>query len=303
MDESEPTRTVMTRRHTTWILVLITAGSAVADERDAGMYLRSVRALGSPEFESREAASRHLSSGGSAALCVVLDHADLTDLEVFTRVVQLIHITAARHDSKTMQSAMVKLKHMGASDVPTIRNRATQVLAMIHRRSLETVLAIGGKLQTVTWPDGKTGVKVTLYHWHKSTLVALMSLSHLHLVLSGPRFEDGTLSDLHKLKNLRVLDVRYTRASDKSLRSIAQLADLEKLYLSRTRVTDAGLLQLKNLRQLTELFLTDTAVTDDSLHQLEKLPRLKRVSLRGTRVTEAAIDGFRARRPNCHVQF
>ncbi|MEO1993985.1 MAG: hypothetical protein ABGZ17_01775 [Planctomycetaceae bacterium] len=293
----------MTRRHTTWVFLLIAAGSASADERDAEMYLRSVRALGSPEFESREAASRHLSSGGAAALRVVLDHADLTDLEVFTRVVQLIHITAARHDSETMQAAMTRLKHMGASAVPMVRDRATQVLAMIHRRSLETVLASGGKLQTVKWPDGQTGIKVTLYHWHKSTLVALMSLSHLHLVLSGPRFEDGSLSNLHKLKNLRVLDVRYTRASDKTLRSIAQLADLEKLYLSRTHVTDAGMPQLKNLRQLTELFLTDTAITDDSLQQLEKLPRLRRVSLRGTQVTETALDGFRSRRPGCQVQF
>jgi len=192
---------------------------------------------------------------------------------------------------------------MDASHDPMIRSRASQVLAAIHRRSLESVIGAGGKLQPVTWPDGKTGIKVTLYSWRKSTLVALMSLSHLHLVLSGPRFEDSSLTDLHKLKNLRVLDIRYTRASDTTLRRIAQITDLQKLYLSRTRITDHGVKHLRNLRQLTDLFLTDTVVTNSSLRPLEQLPSLRRVSLRGTRVTESAIRGFRARRPECHVQF
>lgn len=294
----------MKTRHLTWGLLLhAVAGLALADESGSDVYRASVRALASPDFQIREAATRHLVTGGPDALRAVLDFADLTDLEVFTRVVQLIHITAARHDSESMQAALTRLRQMDISPDPLIRSRAGLLLAAIHRRSMESVVGAGGKLQPITWPDGKTGVKVTLYNWRKSTLVALMSLSNLHLVLSGPRFEDGSLTELHKLKNLRVLDVRYTRASDITLQKIAQLTELQKLYLSRTRITDRGVEHLRNLPQLTDLFLTDTGITDRSLQQLKRLPRLRRVSLRGTQITESGVSGFRAQRPECHIQY
>ena len=293
----------MNSRHTIWLVLLGVTANASADEPATQSYLQSVRALGSAKFSTREAASKHLSSGGATALCIVLDHADLTDLEVFTRVIQLIQITSARHDSATMHAAMDKLKHMATSDDPQDRSHAMQVLSTIHRRALETVLAAGGKLQTIKWPDGKTGVKVTLYQWRKSTLVALMSLSQLHLVLSGPRFEDTGLTELHRLKNMRVLDLRYTRAGDHTLHSVSQLTALEKLYLSRTPITDRGVSHLKTLQGLTELFLSDTSITDDCLSQLDKLPQLQRVSLRGTQITETAIEAFRARHPRCLIQY
>lgn len=85
-------------------------------------------------------------------------------------------------------------------------------------------------------------------------LKGLSSLKKLHsLNLHSARgVADADLSEVGQLRELQILDLRYTGTTDAGLKELAGLQQLKTLYLSNTKVTEAGVngltAALKNLR-------------------------------------------------------
>jgi hypothetical protein len=123
---------------------------------------------------------------------------------------------------------------------------------------------------------------------------------------------DAGIVHLAKLKDLRKLDLFFTRITDAGLIHLAKLTNLSELHiipelLSRTefeqamsngsasftlfhiRVTDAGIAHLSTLTNLTTLDLRGTHVSDAGLAHLSRLCKLSFLSLERTQVTDAGL--------------
>ena len=77
----------------------------------------------------------------------------------------------------------------------------------------------------------------------------------LWLDLGGRPFGDASLRSIGQCKNLRRLNLRDTRITDKGMRSLAGLQELTYLNLSGTKVTASGLRSLARLSQLRTIYL------------------------------------------------
>jgi hypothetical protein len=78
---------------------------------------------------------------------------------------------------------------------------------------------------------------------------------------------------LKELKNLRVLNLQYTKIGDAGLEQLKQLSglsNLRELDIRWTRVSDAGLEHLRGLESLQLLILDFTDVTHAGVEQLRK---------------------------------
>jgi hypothetical protein len=111
--------------------------------------------------------------------------------------------------------------------------------------------------------------------------------------IAGKNFGDAELARLAPLKsNIRSLDLRGTKVTDKGLLTIAAMPNLVRLHLERTAVTDKGLPSLASLPELQYLNLYATEITDAGLQTLELLPKLKQIYIWQTKVTPAAAKAF-----------
>ncbi len=115
---------------------------------------------------------------------------------------------------------------------------------------------------------------------------------------------DLGISELAKLRELRVLDVSQTRISSAGLEALVELPKLERLSLWRAdRIDDAAAEFLTRMHSLTMLDLSETNVTDATLRKLTMLGNLRRLYLSGTKVTPEAVERFRTERPDCEVSL
>lgn len=122
-------------------------------------------------------------------------------------------------------------------------------------------------------------------------LTALQSLS-----LSGANIADRGLD--------RPGHPEAERTDLRNLDSLAGLSNLQVLDLSRTPVLPSALAVLKSFPKLSELRLGLARHIDDAaLAQLGSLTTLRTLYLIGSGVTPAAVEQFRARRPDCRVIY
>jgi hypothetical protein len=98
---------------------------------------------------------------------------------------------------------------------------------------------------------------------------------------------------LKRLRELRVLDLRYSRITDDGLPYLGGLTGLQELTLSKTRVTSAGLASLKDMADLRLLDLHGTAVGDAGLRWLPPAKRLRWVDVSDTGVSGTPRDAWR----------
>ncbi len=162
-------------------------------------------------------------------------------------------------------------------------------LEMLSGLKKLTELRIKGEHVTdavLTWVDG------------------IPNLTHLDLrpIINQPFYEhpvmrgewkkgatDNGLRHLAGLKNLKFLDLSYSKLTNAGLRHLAGLKGLTELVLDHTKVTDEGLKHLAGLEKLTDLSLGHTAVTDEGLKHLAGLEKLTDLSLGHTAVTDEGL--------------
>jgi serine/threonine protein kinase/Leucine-rich repeat (LRR) protein len=136
------------------------------------------------------------------------------------------------------------------------------------------------------------------------------TLKELHL----PRHReitDAGLVDLHRLPELRILNLAATKITNDGLREIARCPDLRilaightaidneglarladlrlsSLGIGNTKVTDAGLIHLKGMN-LDDLHLSGDTFGDDGLRYLSGMTNLRRAHFSGTKITAAGV--------------
>lgn len=139
----------------------------------------------------------------------------------------------------------------------------------------------------------------------------LPSLEELWVVNTA--VTDEGAEELHRLRNLRVLDLRLNRISSRPLRHIGEmtklrelklamrlspiplrdgdmaflkrLTKLERLMLPSDQLTDDWLVYIEDLTNLSYLQLYDMAITTKGLEHLDGLSNLRVLTLHGTRIT------------------
>lgn len=98
----------------------------------------------------------------------------------------------------------------------------------------------------------------------------------------GISFEGSNIDngDLHLLKlfpNLRSLDLRNTKITDKGLQNMANVRSLELLSLRYTEVGDGAVPYLSKLPRLRYLDLYGSQITENGVTQLRKTATLKTI--------------------------
>ena len=80
-------------------------------------------------------------------------------------------------------------------------------------------------------------------------------------------------------RNLRSLNLSFTKISDDGLKHLKELAGLEVLSLGTVPITDRGMAELKRVGNLSRLNLLGTRVTADGVKELKDLTRLQTLEI------------------------
>ena len=123
------------------------------------------------------------------------------------------------------------------------------------------------------------------------------------LKLNRTRITDDGLACLVEMPSLRLIYLGDTTLTDAALPHLAKLPQLEAIKLSRLPITDDGLQSLKELPRLRFLGLDGTSVTDAGLQHLELLPKLTYLDVQNTAVSQKAVEEFRKRHRQCHLEY
>jgi hypothetical protein len=148
-------------------------------------------------------------------------------------------------------------------------------------RAKVAIVKAGGIVQTLTRPDHKGEVAVTLPATvgdaELTQMSALEQLQPTFVQLQGRQITGESLKWLQRFPSLFGLTLHGTKVGDDDLVYLATFPKLEMLNLESSPVSDRGLVQLKHL------------------------PSLKSVSLRGTRVTAQGVEKLQKARSDLQV--
>lgn len=123
------------------------------------------------------------------------------------------------------------------------------------------------------------------------------------LKLNRTSITDNGLACLAEMPSLRMIYLGDTTLTDSALRHLAKLPQLEAIKLSRLPISDDGLKSLREMPRLRFLGLDSTAITDAGLQHLELLPKLTYLDVQETAVSQKAVDEFRSRHRQCHLEY
>ena len=118
-----------------------------------------------------------------------------------------------------------------------------------------------------------------------------------HVSLMSTSVTDADLSQIEKLRALRIINLLRTQATDVGLQHLGRCRTLTVITLQGTHVTDAGLAHLQGLSSLEALNLGHTRVTDAGLAHLQGFRALRHLDLAKTQVTDVGLvhlQGLRA---------
>ena len=118
-----------------------------------------------------------------------------------------------------------------------------------------------------------------------------------YLDVSSLKISRQAVSELSKLKNLRVFNLAKTRLNDDGLKPLAALTSLESLDASDTKVTGAGFAHLAPLKRLRNLNVRGIRLTPDDLRHLSPLVSLEELYLPVERLTALEVFGLEAASP------
>lgn len=132
--------------------------------------------------------------------------------------------------------------------------------------------------------SGETWLKVADQLQH---LKSLQSLS-----VAGASVDDGRVTNLCSLTNLRVLKLEQAAITDAVLTVIAKLPKLEELSLERCVIGDAGIENLSASTSLKRLRVPSTAITNQGLKTICSMKQLELLDV--TQCSKISSEGLQA---------
>lgn len=140
--------------------------------------------------------------------------------------------------------------------------------------------------------------------FHATGIAALTSLPNLQqLRIRGRGIDNECLSEMAKIKSLRILNLPHGEFDDDGLVLLAKLPSLEQLRFGATLVTDDGIKTLARFPDLRMLHLIDVPITDAGLAELAKIERLQSLYIDGGAITDEGWDKLFRERPKLHVHI
>ncbi len=135
-----------------------------------------------------------------------------------------------------------------------------------------------------------------------SGLRLVASNSHLEeLFLSAVPAIDGELRNSVELfDTLQTVTLMGGRFGDRAASQLVKIESLLQVVWIRGSLTDEGVDRLARQENLRSLWIVDCPVTDASVDRLIGMQQLEELVLR-TGISKAAIERFRAARPDCRV--
>ncbi len=94
----------------------------------------------------------------------------------------------------------------------------------------------------------------------------------------GPSIDNACMSEVAKMKSLRVLGISDTRVDDEGISKLAGL-NLVEVQMTRTRIGDDGIRVISQMKNVESLVLRDTGLTDESVKYVSGLEKLKKLDL------------------------
>jgi len=120
--------------------------------------------------------------------------------------------------------------------------------------------------------------------------------------ISAHDVSDDDMKQLLKLKSQVIdLDAGFNSTSDSSIRYISQLNKLRRLKLNDSRVTNAGIKQLSSLNDLRYLNVKGTAVNSDGIKELAALKKLSVIYTFNSAVKPADVAGLKQLFPKTKI--
>ena len=143
-------------------------------------------------------------------------------------------------------------------------------------------------------------------NWEDDSLSALEDLPRvreLHL-FQTPNITNAGLAHLRGLRRLESLDIyRNRKISDAGVAHLQGLTNLKALLMDGASVSDAGIDHLLGMKQLEELDLDRSSVGNDGLRKLKALPRLKAIYVQNSKTTESGRADFLKTHSNAKVEL
>ena len=121
---------------------------------------------------------------------------------------------------------------------------------------------------------------------------ALKSISHiidLEQLGFGSSVTNFGMRYIRYLKNLKFLNLRFSKVTDEGLRYVDNLVFLENISMSNY-ITDSGLFTLKKMTRLKNLDLEGCCVSDSGLESILHLENIESISLSGDLITNEGLN-------------
>ena len=112
------------------------------------------------------------------------------------------------------------------------------------------------------------------------------------LNLSFTKVTDKGIAALKDCNDLEYLEIPYTSIGDAGLSHFGDCSNLKSIRLARLPVTDAGLAHFKSCKKLETLVLRETRFTDEGLKHLTGLTELTSLDLTSTACTAGGLAHF-----------
>jgi Leucine-rich repeat (LRR) protein len=114
------------------------------------------------------------------------------------------------------------------------------------------------------------------------------------LVLANCKIEDGAITALETLPNLKTLDLSSTSFSLAKLEEVVKLQALETLVLADSDIDDGTLTLISvKLPALKHLDVRNTLITEKGLLELRKLHKLESVDVRGAALAKPSQESLK----------
>jgi Leucine-rich repeat (LRR) protein len=123
----------------------------------------------------------------------------------------------------------------------------------------------------------------------------------ISLVLGFTDFGDAGVPQLAKLPKLEFLGVDNTKITDAALTDIGRIRSLKILHLRKNNLTGPALKPLAGLAKLEQLDISQLPISDADLTPLKTLKNLDLLNLDHTRVTLEGVVAFAAALPDLEV--
>ncbi|MEQ8790271.1 MAG: hypothetical protein RIC55_28505 [Pirellulaceae bacterium] len=263
----------------------------------AEVVARLVRELGSPEFRTRETATARLKKCGVEAVEPLKEAALVGELEVAIRAISVLEELALDEDENTADTSTAALMRLKNSANSSVSWRSARALRVVRDWAALAIESLGGHVSVETGSDGKSIAQIKLDGVPGGKLNRLQQRAlrqYEVLVIAGGKVDDDDVAFLSELRDLRHLDLRYTRIGDAGLAHLKNLSQLRKLMLSGTRLSDDGLTVLPRLEELRVVYLSSTGVSDRGLAHLAQLEHLEEINLSQCKgVTDSGMNALR----------